>query len=482
MAHESGALQATDLPGQSDGGLSLAAEPLRDRLRARWRGPRSFTAVVPMPGLEATTLHARLARLDAAFQATLGNVGDLHSFRLVAVPPDAKGGNVTRLLVNSVHDLPLGEHLPALFHAAGPLLDEALAGVSAPAGLLGLLLGHRVHEQTLHLGAIGQSVRDILGERRLREAVQSFVDARIEAGAWGPGTPAETIRQEVRAHVLAEVRDPDVPRDTRPPLPLDARALRLLDLLASFAFPAMGVLAVDIQAAIQRIADSAVRLVTSVAYALWWVYGAIPTAAALLWVRFLEAVEPDVVAPAPDEETLQRLEWSEDLRLKNAVTLWFPVKPTWARRVLLWVILWGSERGCRHVWTDGRLSGIETIHYARIMQLDGGLTLLFMSDYDGGLNRYLDDFLSVGSQAVIPISSNADGCPKTRWLFRQADPDTFGPRWRGLIRRYQLEMAVWYNAYPLLTVREILANARLRERLFAPSLPEAEARLWARGI
>ena len=48
--------------------------------------------------------------------------------------------------------------------------------------------------------------------------------------------------------------------------------------------------------------------------------------------------------------------------------------------------------------------------------------MLFMSDYDGSLDRYLLDFMGVGSRAVIPIASSVAGCPKTRWLFGKNDP------------------------------------------------------------
>ena len=108
--------------------------------------------------------------------------------------------------------------------------------------------------------------------------------------------------------------------------------------------------------------------------------------------------------------------------------------------------------------------------------------MIFLSDYDGGLNRYLADFIGVGSNAVIPISSSVAGCPKTRWLFLQDDPDTFAGRWQNLIRLHQLETAVWYNAYPLLTVTENLENVTFRNRLFAQELSESEAQRWVRSI
>jgi hypothetical protein len=95
-------------------------------------------------------------------------------------------------------------------------------------------------------------------------------------------------------------------------------------------------------------------------------------------------------------------------------TLWFPVKDSWTRRLLLKLILCGSERGCRHFWTAGHLADIETIHYAGLLQVDEGRSMIFMSDYDGILHRYLDDFIGIGSRAVVPICSNFAGCPKTR--------------------------------------------------------------------
>ena len=105
--------------------------------------------------------------------------------------------------------------------------------------------------------------------------------------------------------------------------------------------------------------------------------------------------------------------------------------------------------------------------------------MLFMSDYDGSLDRYLLDFMGVGSRAVIPISSNVKGCPKTRWLYEKEDPVTFGPRLQNLLRTYQLETSIWYNAYPHLTVRDVLVNAAIRDGLFAPAMSEEDAQTWA---
>jgi hypothetical protein len=460
------------------------SEPLTERLRALWRRPLSFTALVPVGMASAADVHARIAALAPQLKAAMAAIGELHTFRLVVAPPKLPGGAV-RVLLNFVHDGPLDAVLASLVSSAGGTIAAAFAGAEFLGGandLPGLLAAHRLADRTFHLGAINKSVRDILSENRLVEALEAFSDARLAEGLWGPGTPAESIRRELRAHVLALPLGLELPRGPAPGLPWAGKVLRFLDLLATFAFPGIGVLAVAIQKAINRIAKPWLRRLAWLAYGLWWIYGAFFTGAALLFVRLLEIVEPDIVAAQPDAEKVTRIEAVEDLTITNEVTYWFPVKPTWVRRMLLRVILWGSERGCRHFWTNGALADIDTIHYARILQIDGGRTMLFMSDYDGSLDRYMIDFLGVGSSAVIPISSNVYGCPKTRWLFNPDDLSTFGPRLTSLLRLDQLETPVWYSAYPNLGTREILANAAVRDGLFAAELSEAGAGSWLASI
>jgi hypothetical protein len=455
-------------------------EPSPERLRALWRKPCSFTAFVPIAGARQSELDQRLRSLGPSLEAALAGAADLHTLRLVALPAGAPGGPA-RVLFNSVRDSSLGVHLNILIAAAGPLLAEALAGADfpgAPGDIPALLMRCRVTEMTVHLGAINASVADILSERKLLEEIQGQMDEAVRLGRWPPGTSAEAIRQELMAHVLSLPQGLDLPRGARAPLSWIGRGLRFVDLVTTFAFPAIGVLAQDIQNAIKRIADPRVRRVAWLGYGLWWIYGGLFTAAAFLLVRLLECIEPDPVAPSPDPTKVAQLEATEDLTVINEVTYWFPVKPTLIRRLLLRVILWGSERGCRHFWTNGSLSGINTIHYARIIEVDGGTTLLFMSDYDGSLDRYLIDFLGVGSNAVIPIASNAHGCPKTHWLFNPADPATFGPRLKSLLRLDQLGTAVWYRAYPNLTVDDTLKGMDIRNGLFAAHMSEREAADW----
>ena len=452
-----------------------------ERERLSWRRPLSFTTLVPLKAVDLVGLHQRLRDLERNWITRLEAVEDLHSFRLVVIPPDGQSSQPF-LLMNCVHDRPLAVHLPMLLSVIGEELGASLCsvGVDLPADrLMQTLMRHRVFEQTFHLGAINRSVKDIRQERHLRETVQHFADEQLSAGVWDLRTAPETIFRQIRDFVLQR-RDPGLPGSAREKIGTVGRLRRFWSLLVTFAFPAIGVLARDIHAAANAIRQGITRLLAQLALWLWWIYGAIPTALAFASVRLVERFERRSEAPEPDPAKVDRLVAREDQRIQNAVTIWFPVKNSFVRRLLLRVILWGSERGCRHFWTRGALADIDTIHFARIMQANNGHTMLFMSDYDGSLNRYLDDFIGVGSRAVIAISSNLAGCPETRWLFRKTDPTSFGPRWRSLIRACQLEMAVWYSAYPNLTVGDIIRNAKIRDGLFAGEANPETARNWLR--
>lgn len=452
----------------------------REGLYRQWRSPGSFTALVPVVRGDEAGLRALLDGLAPEFERALGGVDDLHSFRLVVVPATAPGMSRLHLLFNVVHDRPRREHFAALQESAGALLVRAFAstGVTTIEALVSCWERYEVPQATMHLGSLRRSLAEIRLERNLREEIGMFADAALAAGRWPEGTPAEVIRREIREHVEAVAGERDLPTGPAPAVSKLGCALQFIDLLKTFAFPAMGTLRTDIAIAVDRIADRGRRDLTCLAHRLWWLYAAVPTGLALLIVRTLELLEREHVLPAANPAKVARLEDVEDRRLKNEVTYWFEVKETWIRRQLMSVVLWGSEGGCRHLWTRGDLAGIDTIHYARLLQLARKRVMLFMSDYDGSLDRYLLDFTGVGSRAVIPISSNVKGCPRTRWLYGKDDPATFAPRLVNLLRTYQLETSVWYNAYPLLTVRDVGVNGAIRAGLFAPTLTEEDAQAW----
>ncbi|WP_145168256.1 hypothetical protein [Planctomycetes bacterium Pla133] len=439
------------------------------------------------PGEDPAAARDRVRRLEPDLVQRLGEVSDLHFLRLVVVPADERTGQGLRLLLNVIHDRPLDEHLADLTRRAGDVLIDML-GSTAPSGrpmdLPPFLLQHRVRDDALYIGAVGRTVQEIQAERRLRDALAERVDREEASGRW-ESLDAEAARRELRAIARTEWTGPEFPLGRLPRPTRSQRTLKLVDLaLVLTLFPIIGVLGYDLMDAVRRMEPGPKRALTRMGAWIWWLWGAIPTAVAFLVVRGLELWERPLEAPGPTEAELQALEQAEDERPRNELTVWFPVRDNWLSRVLLRVILFGAERGTRHFWADGALAGARNIHYARILQVDGGRSMIFMSDYEGSFDAYIDHFVGIGGnhRAVVPISSRLAGCPKTRWLYLQDDPPSFRPGWKQLIRTYQTDASVWYSAYPDLTCNDVLNHAAIRDGLFADELSDQEARAWARRI
>jgi hypothetical protein len=120
----------------------------------------------------------------------------------------------------------------------------------------------------------------------------------------------------------------------------------------------------------------------------------------------------------------------------------------------------------------GNLSGIATIHFARWVVIDGGRRLLFLSNYDGSWENYLDDFIDRASTGLTAIWSNTVGFPRSYFLAFGGATDEL--RFKTIVRRSQVPSLAWYSAYPDLSVQNIRANAAIREGLFAPMDAKAE--------
>ena len=453
------------------------------RLRLRWRSPSSFTAILPLPGADTKTVRARVKALDPEFIEALQSVDGLHFFRLVVVTPVERAGEGVRLLLNFVHDGLPDAHLAAVCDSVGLLLLQAMPEVAVPGGVAGLpdfLRRHRAKDNTFFIAVPGKTVAGIRREQEMRVALEELVDRQDAAGEATGFATIEQRRLALRAGMARRFSSP-----LKPARDLVVAALRLGALVFTFLFfPIIGVLAVDLAETVNRTQGRVRRALVWALCGLWWIYSAPFTGLAMLLVRVLELVEPDIEAPRPDAEKLDYLENAEDRVPRNELTVWFPVRDWWIGRLLLGVILFGSERGVRHFWTQGRLAGAENIHFARILQVDGGRSMIFMSDYEGSFDRYIDHFVGVGghTRAVVPISSRLEGCPKTRWLYHQEDPPVFRRRWKNLIRLHQLKATVWFCAYPFLSANDILNNARICAGLWAEHLTEQEAREWARRL
>jgi hypothetical protein len=128
----------------------------------------------------------------------------------------------------------------------------------------------------------------------------------------------------------------------------------------------------------------------------------------------------------------------------------------------------------RLVFTRGSLGGIPSIHFAHWTVVDQGSSLVFFSNYGGTWESYLDDFIQKAAIGLTAVWSHCQGFPKSRWLVAG------GARDERAFKRYardsQAAEAVWYSAYPTLTMRRILNNRAIMEGL--AGLSKAAPERW----
>lgn len=127
----------------------------------------------------------------------------------------------------------------------------------------------------------------------------------------------------------------------------------------------------------------------------------------------------------------------------------------------------------------GFLSTIGTIHAARWLVVPGTRQLVFLSNFDGSWESYLEDFIIKASEGVSAIWSNTEGFPATQYLFQGGAAD--GDRMKRFARASMQPTAFWYSAYPALsctTIRkQALIVSGLRKATSLAAAPD-DAQAW----
>jgi hypothetical protein len=196
----------------------------------------------------------------------------------------------------------------------------------------------------------------------------------------------------------------------------------------------------------------------------------------LLTLRRREKSDP-VIAPPPDPAHARLLADIEDHQYANQFTAMGSLKPGIFRRWTLILLLAAIQYTTRHIYNQGKLARVHTIHFARWVFLDNKKRLLFASNYDGSLESYMDDFINKVGFGLNVVFTNGIGYPSTRWLILDGAKDE--QKFKHFIRRHELATEVWYNALPDLSANDLRRNTSIRRGLEAKSLSGADARQWA---
>jgi hypothetical protein len=194
-----------------------------------------------------------------------------------------------------------------------------------------------------------------------------------------------------------------------------------------------------------------------------------------IWLRHLEKTDPEW-CPRVDPHYSNGLALLEDHDVTNQFTAMGSLKPGIVRLLTAMAVLLGIDWFSRHVFTRGRLARVRTIHFARWVFLDGRKRVVFLSNYDGSLESYMDDFINKVGFGLNLVFSNGIGYPRTNYLVKDGCSDE--RKFKEYLRRHQLPTQVWYNAQPGLTAIDLERNTLIRKGVETPSMSDQEACQW----
>jgi hypothetical protein len=417
-------------------GREAALRELLQSMNARPGTADPMNAVLPFGAVE--TLHyARLVLVDDAIQADLAICG------ITATPIP------TRLVLMGDCDGPGADCLAAIAQVAAAGLRRLFGHCEGFEDNTDLLAWMRAHDRPVAVNFIcrlGRTVRQVREENALWRALAGRVPrGPLEA----PGDAQRRCRALVD-FVEAERGAGRLVLTGERPTPFGWRLANLLHLVA-------------------------LPLVALLLAPLWLV--ALPFV--LVALRRHEKSDPEW-CPRPDPAALRALQDLEDFDVTNQFSAIGPVKPGRFRRVLVQLILLAIDYSCRHVFHRGYLARVQTIHFARWVVLDDVARVFFASNYDGGHEAYMDDFINKVGWGLNLVFSNGVGWPRTSWLlFGGAKKEADFKRYQ---RRHQIPTQVWYKAYPGLTLADIERAGRIRAGLRDAADSDASALAWLRLI
>jgi hypothetical protein len=195
----------------------------------------------------------------------------------------------------------------------------------------------------------------------------------------------------------------------------------------------------------------------------------------LIQLRIHELHDP-VIAPRPTLEHAKSLAVIEDRIITNQFSAYGNIKPGLFRRWTLVFLLFAVEYTTRHIYNRGFLARVNTIHFARWVFLDNRTRLFFASNYDGGLETYMGDFINKVAWGLNIVFSNGVGYPKTNWLVMDGAKDEL--TFKDFLRRHQLPTEVWYDATPGVTAFDMERNSRIRDGIEQQSMTDDELSEW----
>ncbi len=197
---------------------------------------------------------------------------------------------------------------------------------------------------------------------------------------------------------------------------------------------------------------------------------------AVVQLRRLEKTDPEI-CPRSDPALSAELSRLEDHDVTNQFTAMGSLKPglvrLWISRFVLLVI----DYTARHVYTRGRLARVRTIHFARWVFIDDRQRIVFLSNYDGSLESYMDDFINKVGFGLNLVVQQRHRLPARALAGSRTAPTTSASS-RSTCAATRSRRRSGTRPIPGLTAVDLERNLRIRQGLETTALAEPAAREW----
>lgn len=337
----------------------------------------------------------------------------------------------SRLIFEGNFDGSVGRFLNNLCSIAQPALVRIFTMCKAfppganQIGIQKFMRGHLVKPLAYHIGNLGTTVQQIKTEQVLYEFLERELDAISSS--------APVVATNIDAHLRSAVRSAHPWAFTSP------RGLSWLEKIV----PKLEFAAAALVAIVLILAFLPLVIITIVV------------------LRVQEKTDPVWSGDAKPLHVNELLAVEDAVNtVANHMVSVSSMKPGRLRAFTVRFALAGVNLIARSVFTNGQLGTIGSIHFAHWSLIDGGRSLLFLSNYDGSWQSYLNDFIDKAATGLTGIWSNTVQFPRASFLVNggaRSERD-----FKAIARDRQIATTVWYCAYPALTVDAILRNASIR--------------------
>jgi hypothetical protein len=356
------------------------------------------------------------------------------------------------------------------------------SGTDDRAALADYLVSHDIGPGAMFVAWPGRTVVTVRQEAHLRERIGQFLDeamATTDLASQPPQEVRRRVQEFVRREPSLEWAEHELPR----PFLVKYGA----ELTVFGSYPIIFGLYKLVRTACSRKSSRSSRFLARLALStLGSFLGGV--AAVLRWHE-IQDDRKDAVRK-PDWQTAYA-QWSqalghvvdrEDRQLQNHLASVTFVKPGRFRLIVLKVVFAVVILAVRLVANRGKLGGITSVHFARWVLTSDDTTVVFLSNFDGSWESYLNDFIDLAAFGLNAVWANTDnriGYPPAKFLIFGGARD--GDRLKAYARYSQVRSRVWYSAYPDLTVDNIGNNIEIREKLFA-DLDDQDTETWLRRL